>query len=109
MAWPVAVPPTVSTPSSAALSHLIRADRLLGRSVPLDGIDAALREFASSRSEILRAMKALRKERQQARSERDAAARAAAKYVREEARLTAQRDARITGERMAASMEARAA
>lgn len=109
MFWPVAVPPSVSEPSSAALSAILRLDRLLGRSIPIDSIDAALAEGAKARSEIRKAMKALRQARQVARSERDAAVRAAARYARDEDRLTAQREAQITGERMAASMEARAA
>lgn len=109
MSWPVAVPSTVSEPSSAALSAILRLDRLLGRSIPLDSIDAALAEGAKARSEIRKAMKALRQARQSARAERDTVVRAAAKYARDEDRLTAQREARITGERMAASMEARAA
>lgn len=102
--WPVAIPDTVSVPTQAAVSSMLRADRMLGRSIPLEQIDAALAEFAKSRTDALRAMKELRKVRQIAKRERDAAARQAAKYAREEDRLTRDRDARVTGERMAASL-----
>lgn len=104
MAWPVSIPDSVSVPAQSALSAATRFDRMVSRSTPLDQIDAALQAGAKARAETLKAMKALRKVRQDAKREHAEAARQAAKYVRDEARLTRDREARVAGERMAAEM-----
>lgn len=105
MAWPVAIPSTVSGPAQSAASSALRFDRLVGRSIPLDQIDAALAEAAKVRADTLRSMKALKAVRREAKADQAKAARDAAKYLRDEARLTAERDTRVTGERMAAAMQ----
>ncbi len=105
MVWPVAIPITVSTPAQTASAAAIRFDRLVGRSLPLDQIDAALVEGAIARAALLKSMKALRQVRMDAKAEQKAAAKAAERYAREEARIIAARDAAITGERMATAMK----
>ncbi len=104
MAWPVAIPVTVSAPAQSASAAATRFDRLVGRSLPLDQIDAALAEAATARAALHRSMKALRQVRREAKAERDEAARDAARYARDEKRIAAARAAQASGERMAASM-----
>jgi hypothetical protein len=77
---------------------------MLSRSMPLDQKEAALALARQARADLLKAMKALAKECREAKSARDGAARAAARYARDEERLTSARAAQQTGERMAASM-----
>lgn len=104
MAWPVAIPVTVSAPAQSASAAAIRFDRLVGRSLPLDQIDAALAEAAAARAALHRSMKALRQVRQQSKSDQAQAAREAARYARDEKRIAAARAATLTGERMAAQL-----
>jgi hypothetical protein len=109
MAWPVAIPVTVSEPAHAALSAQLRFDRLAGRSLPLDQIDAAIAEGAKAINETRRALKALRQVRQEAKAEKAKSDRATAKYARDEKRLKVERQAEITGQSMAAAMSGAAA
>lgn len=106
--WPVAIPATVSEPAHSALSAQLRFDRLAGRSLPLDQIDAALAAGALAIHETRKAMRALRQVRQVAKAEKGRVLREIAKYARDEARLTAQREAQTSGERRAAGLGAMA-